>query len=248
MFKEGDLKPISDRPRPTSTNKQDEDDEITVYYTFIPFPSFPFLISVSNQTSPVVITNGKPSESRGDEEDYKDDFDNINSIEEEESEHLSVQIEVDIDPPPHKPGDPSDETLAKLGLPTHHVHYKAGEDNEILRPDDIRIVKYNDASTAGSDERTGGDTGQGTLIRLSEEEKKQLLDPEVETGPEVPRALPIREEDEYRDKVYEIDAFCNLDCGVEGECFMSRNEKEDTIKKRCLCPHGKFGKKCSMGK
>ena len=52
---------------------------------------------------------------------------------------------------------------------------------------------------------------------------------------------------EYRDRVYEIDAFCNLDCGFEGECLMER-ETGGSIKKRCLCPHGKFGEKCSMGK
>ena len=38
---------------------------------------------------------------------------------------LSIAIEVDIDPPPRGPDDPSDEELEKLGLPTHHVHYKA---------------------------------------------------------------------------------------------------------------------------
>ena len=71
-----------------------------------------------------------------------------------------------------------------------------------------------------------------------------------------PLALPDSEEPsapgapvedfEYRDKVYEIDAFCNLECGAEGECLMER-KGEDSVQKRCLCPHGKFGEKCSNG-
>ena len=46
--------------------------------------------------------------------------------------------------------------------------------------------------------------------------------------------------------MYEIDAFCNLECGAEGECLMER-KGEDSVQKRCLCPHGKFGEKCSNG-
>ena len=66
-----------------------------------------------------------------------------------------------------------------------------------------------------------------------------------------PLALPDSEQSssddfEYRDKVYEIDAFCNLECGAEGECLMER-KGEDSVRKRCLCPHGKFGEKCSNG-
>ena len=42
---------------------------------------------------------------------------------------MSIQIEVDIDPPPRGPNDPSDEELERLGLPTHHVHYSAQSAN-----------------------------------------------------------------------------------------------------------------------
>ena len=80
------------------------------------------------------------------------------------SNDLSVQIEVDIDPPPHKPDDPSDDVLEALGLPTHHVHFSSkdgslkeiatgpdkakghakglGEKEEILRPNDITVFTY----------------------------------------------------------------------------------------------------------
>ena len=53
----------------------------------------------------------------------------------------------------------------------------------------------------------------------------------------------------YHDKVYEIDAFCNLDCGAEGECLMERASEGEgnVVKKRCLCPHGKYGERCSLG-
>ena len=36
-----------------------------------------------------------------------------------------MRSQVDIDPPPRTPDDPSDEVLEALGLPTHHVHYSS---------------------------------------------------------------------------------------------------------------------------
>ena len=63
-------------------------------------------------------------------------------------------------------------------------------------------------------------------------------------------------------QLYEIDALCNLDCGVEGECYMTREAAgrtgsdvtgdgaaagSDVIRKRCLCPHGKYGERCALG-
>ena len=47
--------------------------------------------------------------------------------------------------------------------------------------------------------------------------------------------------------MYEIDAFCNLECGAEGECLMERKDEGRPAEKRCLCPHGKRGDKCSNG-
>ena len=63
----------------------------------------------------------------------------------------------------------------------------------------------------------------------------------------------------YNSEEYESNS-CDLDCGVEGgSCFMEkehhykndRNFNENDwvkIKKRCLCPLGKQGTKCEMGK
>lgn len=183
-------------------------------------------------------------------------------------ENLSIQIEVDIDPPPRRPDDPSDEELERLGLPTHHVHYSASAAA-------TTAAKMKDDDTGNKNLKAGGPGNR--LVRLSASERLELFAEEGEdltdgggdryesfsanydaalNEVEPPRALPDREEAaadlphqdelEYRDRVYEIDAFCNLDCGFEGECFMERESGGD-IKKRCLCPHGKFGEKCSMG-
>ena len=60
--------------------------------------------------------------------------------------------------------------------------------------------------------------------------------------------MSIKEES-YSDRVFEVDAFCNLDCGLEGgQCFMERQTETGDIKKRCLCPAGKTGHGCSTGK
>ncbi len=59
------------------------------------------------------------------------------------------------------------------------------------------------------------------------------------------------EDDSYEDRVYGIDAFCNLDCGADGECLMEREDGTagggNVVRKRCLCPHGKYGEKCALG-
>ena len=52
--------------------------------------------------------------------------------------------------------------------------------------------------------------------------------------------------------MYGIDAFCNLDCGADGECLMEREDGtggggNNVVRKRCLCPHGKYGEKCALG-
>ena len=68
---------------------------------------------------------------------------------------------------------------------------------------------------------------------------------------EEPPPAPATDDFEYRDKVYEIDAFCNLECGAEGECLMERKGEDGdgtVVRKRCLCPHGKFGERCSNDK
>ena len=60
---------------------------------------------------------------------------------------------MDIEPPLHQDQDLSEEQLHKLGLPTHHVHYRAGQPahqaarqpsdqpagTELLAPADIQV-------------------------------------------------------------------------------------------------------------
>lgn len=183
---------------------------------------------------------------------------------------ISIQIEVDIDPPPSKPGDatPTEEELRKLGLPSHHVHYSSSaissknninynnlEDQfilpaseprkhpseELLEPSDIHLT-YSETD----DKVQWTDPKEREWNSYSNyQEWNTLFGEDGGSGeePEPPRALPAVEE--YKDHVFEIDAFCNLDCG-NGECFMERAEA-DAIKKRCLCPLGKTGEKCGRG-
>ena len=125
-----------------------------------------------------------------------------------------------------------------------------------MQSDDPASYKHSTDDSASSLRKSekSRQTGNGDSSgwKNEQEQEKAHVDP--------PRALPISglnnmqkqankssSESEYKDRVYDIDAFCNLECGAEGECFMSRS-KGNIIKKRCLCPHGKFGEKCAMGK
>ena len=51
----------------------------------------------------------------------------------------------------------------------------------------------------------------------------------------------------FEDKIYTLEAMCDLDCGVRGQCLLEKLEK-DSLRKRCLCPVGKTGEKCAFGK
>ena len=51
----------------------------------------------------------------------------------------------------------------------------------------------------------------------------------------------------FEDKIYTLEAMCDLDCGPQGTCLLERLEK-DSLRKRCLCPLGKMGEKCAFGK
>ncbi len=103
---------------------------------------------------------------------------------------------------------------------------------------------------------------QEYLDRQAKQKKKDKAgDGFVEGSIDPPRALPVKGQDdgkkddaddadgnEYLDLVYNIDAFCNLDCGADGECFMQREGHEgNVVRKRCLCPHGKYGERCKLG-
>ena len=48
---------------------------------------------------------------------------------------ISIQIEVDIEPPEEGLGGLTSEQLERLGLPSHHVHYKTGQEKTRLKED-----------------------------------------------------------------------------------------------------------------
>ena len=50
----------------------------------------------------------------------------------------------------------------------------------------------------------------------------------------------------FEDKIYTLEAMCDLDCGGRGTCLLEKLEK-DSLRKRCLCPVGKTGEKCAFG-
>jgi len=173
---------------------------------------------------------------------------------------------VDIEPPPRKPGEgPTDEELRRLGLPTHHVHFNADSDDqtaekevvqtrpeahqpEILRPNDISIVTYDDKrAPQWMADDPGAYFGPKNPVGWSDWTKYE----EDDGPPELPRALPDTEvdgEERYADRVYEIDAICDMNCGEQGECAADRVEEGvAVIRKRCLCPMGKHGEGCSLG-
>ena len=79
------------------------------------------------------------------------------------------------------------------------------------------------------------DTGTSTIQTLTE------------TTTSSDDSISIKEES-YGDRVFEVDAFCNLDCGKDGgSCFMERQLETGDIKKRCLCQLGKTGQACATG-
>ena len=127
---------------------------------------------------------------------------------------ISIQIEVDIQPPEEAGGEKlSEEELAQLGLPARHIHYTAGSGEqrdgpELLQPVDIQLTF---ADTEG---RTGG---------VTEVEVPEL---EHETLPDL------------ADNIYQVDAYCGLSCGP-GHCRILESRE-----KRCLCPLGLTGSRC----
>lgn len=183
------------------------------------------------------------------------DVRSILKTDEASSPNLAIQIEVDIDPPPHQPNDPSDAELEKLGLPTHHVHYSTGTaKTHGNRPPKLSSPQGSESAIRPSNPDDDEDPSNSfiepprALPSISGAKKPNLTLPKNKLPLQFPPTLKDQGDvEEYKDKVYEIDAFCNLECGVEGECFMTRNDK-NIIKKRCLCPHGKYGEKCALGK
>ena len=135
---------------------------------------------------------------------------------------ISIQIEVDIEPPAEAGKERlSEEELAELGLPARHVHYTAGTAGEILQPGDIQL-------TFADSERAAGVVWPSDSLT---EVKVPELEYEEQAGP---RVLPMA----LADNIYSVDAYCGLECGP-GVCrILERGEK------KCLCPLGLTGERC----
>ncbi|CAB4065123.1 unnamed protein product [Lepeophtheirus salmonis] len=133
---------------------------------------------------------------------------------------IAIQIEVDIDPPQRGKNDLSEAEMKSLGLPSHHVHYTSSSIETLGSSSPIKeeLLEPGDIQVTYEN-----DDDKSRKARLNEGEEEEF----------------------YRDKMFEIDAYCNMDCGDRGSCFMERVQKEEeVIMKRCLCPLGKHGEKC----
>ena len=161
----------------------------------------------------------------------------FNSSQPEEDEeslaNISIQIEVDIEPPEEPEGEKlSEEELEQLGLPARHIHYTAAgagpgankQEAELLQPADIQLT------FAESERRTG--EPDWSLYN------NQVDVPELEyEDPHLPLPPP---DISLSDNIYSLDAFCGLDCGP-GQCrLVARGEKV------CLCPLGRTGGQCEV--
>ena len=155
---------------------------------------------------------------------------------------------MDIEPP--EDGERlSEDQLAKLGLPSKHIHYTAAagaaggsqeHTAELLQPADIQ-VSYED-----TDQEPGLVLTRDTVIRDTWEPRDldsrdgYVFVPELENEEvDPPRALPDTSANvPLVDNIYNVDAFCGLACGG-GECGVT-----ETGAKRCLCPPGWGGARC----
>ncbi len=125
---------------------------------------------------------------------------------------IAIQIEVDIEPPADTDGLDGDE-LARLGLPAHHVHYRAGQPagSELLAPEDIQVsytLKEEEEEENGPEpnivdmqvsrrrslqrrrpqrlQSSGGKAETSLLLSPDRGNEEIIVDP--------PRALPARED------------------------------------------------------
>ena len=150
---------------------------------------------------------------------------------------------MDIEPPEESDADKlSEDQLAKLGLPSKHIHYTAATDNggqtaELLQPADIQ-VSYADATDTDTVPRDsehvilwpGSQTRDSDTVDVPELEYEEIDDL-------APRVLPDTDQG-LVDRIYNVDAYCGLSCGA-GECRILDNGH-----KKCLCPAGWGGARC----
>lgn len=179
-----------------------------------------------------------------------------NKLSSESEPNIAIQIEVDIEPPEEEADGLSKEQLEKLGLPSHHIHYKAGASpngrkdkkklketehpsgTELLAPEDIQVsytVNEIEPEIESEERYSALQVREDIARRVVPDFSQEELDP--------PRALPssINVSSRLKDNIYNVDAFCNLDCG-DGVCHIYElGGKRD---KKCLCPLGWGGETC----
>ena len=127
---------------------------------------------------------------------------------------------MDIDPPEEAADGLSREQLELLGLPSHHIHYKAGGERagpghpvgtELLAPGDIQ-VSYTVKGVGAGTSVVGREVVQPLVGQVEEEEGEvegEAVDP--------PRALPSSVGGGLRDAIFSVEAWCGLQCG-RGVC------------------------------
>lgn len=178
-----------------------------------------------------------------------------NTLSSESEPNIAIQIEVDIEPPEEEADGLSKEQLEKLGLPSHHIHYKAGlgkksvndkkkskeadhpSGTELLAPEDIQV-----SYTVNEIEPEIENQERYNTLQVSDSRVNGVPDFTLEEL-DPPRALPssLNVSSKLKDNIYDVDAFCNLKCG-DGICHIHEvNGKRD---KKCLCPLGWGGETC----
>lgn len=178
-----------------------------------------------------------------------------NTLSSESEPNIAIQIEVDIEPPEEEADGLSKEQLEKLGLPSHHIHYKAGlgqnsvkdkkkskeadhpSGTELLAPEDIQV-----SYTVNEIEPEIENQERYNTLQVSDSRVNGVPDFTLEEL-DPPRALPssLNVSSKLKDNIYNVDAFCNLDCG-DGVCHI--HEVSGKRDKKCLCPLGLGGETC----
>lgn len=153
---------------------------------------------------------------------------------------------------------PSEELLAPSDIKV--TYSKEGEDAEeqplrdkLMSSVDSEVLAY-DNYQSYNDAVFGLNPEPPRALPSSEGQETREQPPPAEHPP-APAAAAVHHGDlsdrvppsevTFEDKIYTLEAMCDLDCGVRGQCLLEKLEK-DSLRKRCLCPVGKTGEKCAF--
>ena len=137
---------------------------------------------------------------------------------------------------------------------------------ELLAPSDIQVsYTLSEEDVRGWEEAARMAAGEGAAGGRKRPLVESMLGVQAGLGledyqePDPPRALPSTPDlsdsgvggpggggggGGLVDSIYTVEAFCNLDCGVDGRCHVRR--QGDDWAKRCLCPMGRDGEFCQL--